>query len=226
MELTKIATIYTDFSEKFGVPRQSGLVDTKGKIVFEKPYRNPDFLRGLNDFSHIWLIWGFSKNKPKDISPTVRPPRLGGNARMGVFATRSPYRPNAIGLSSVRLLDIDLECEDAPVIFVEGADIVSGTPIYDIKPYLSFTDAHTDAVCGFAEDTASYKLKCVVPEDIKSEFSEEFLALLSQVLENDPRPSYHDDKTRVYKMDYAGYCVQFRADKEKIYVEKIRDAKV
>ena len=224
MKLTKIATIYTDFPEKFGVPRQSGLVNTRGKIVFEKEYRNLNFVRGLEDFSHIWLIWGFSKNKEKKISPTVRPPRLGGNVRMGVFATRSPYRPNAIGLSSVRLVKIDFEGENAPVIQIEGADIVSGTPIYDIKPYLAFTDAHTDAVCGFADDTASYKLKCVVPEEIKREFSEAFLDGLSQILENDPRPSYHDDPQRIYKMDYAGYCVEFESDNKKIYVKKIRDA--
>jgi tRNA-Thr(GGU) m(6)t(6)A37 methyltransferase TsaA len=225
MKLKKIATIYTDFPEKFGVPRQSGLADTKGRIVFEKQFRNPDFVRGLKEFSHIWLVWGFSKNKEREITPTVRPPRLGGNTRLGVFATRSPYRPNALGLSSVKLIDIDFTSADAPVIYVEGADTVSGTPIYDIKPYLSFTDSHTDAVCGFAENTKDYSIKCEISEEIKESFPEEFLDSLKNVLENDPRPSYHDNEDRVYKMDYAGYGIEFKSDNKTIYVEKIRDAK-
>ena len=172
MNLKIIAKIRTDFPNKFGIPRQSGLINTKAKIIFEKEYRNPIALRGLEDFSHLWLIWEFSQNDRKDWSPTVRPPRLGGNKRVGVFATRSPFRPNPLGLSSVKIERIYDDKENGTVIEVSGADLMDNTPIYDIKPYIPYTDCHTDARGGFSEEVFSQELNVEIPEKIKQKINE------------------------------------------------------
>ena len=204
-----IAKIYTDFREKFGIPRQSGLAkDTVGRIVFEPEYRVPEALRGIEEYSHLWLIWNFSEAEREGWSPTVRPPRLGGNKRMGVFATRSPFRPNAIGLSSVRLLSVE-DTAEGKVLVVAGADILDGTPIYDIKPYLAFTDSHPDAVCGFADEVRDYSLEVVIPEELKKGLSDEYIKALVSILSGDPRPQYKEDGDRIYGMIYGKYEVKF-----------------
>ena len=203
-----IAKIHSPFREKFGIPRQSGLASVPGEIVFEKPYRNPDALRGLEGFSHLWLIFSFSESVREDFSPTVRPPRLGGNRRMGVFATRSPFRPNAIGLSCVRLEKIE-QTEKGPVIHVRGADLLDGTPILDIKPYLPLADCHPEATGGFAEAVADYALTVQIPDEIKARIDNEALAVITEILAEDPRPSYQDDPSRIYHMDYAQYALSF-----------------
>lgn len=209
-----IAHVHTDFQSKFGVPRQAGLIDAlEGKIVFEPSYRVADALRGLEGFSHLWLIWDFSEAHRDDWSPTVRPPRLGGNQRMGVFATRSPFRPNPIGLSSVEISRIDLHTPEGPVIYIKGADLMDGTPIFDIKPYLPFTDSHPDARGGFADATRQQReLTVVIPDSVAARFSAEKLAALRAVLAHDPRPHYHDDPERTYGMDFAGTNLHFRVD--------------
>ncbi|MBQ3431472.1 MAG: tRNA (N6-threonylcarbamoyladenosine(37)-N6)-methyltransferase TrmO [Clostridia bacterium] len=205
--MQKIATIYTEFPEKFGIPRQSGLIDElEGKIIFEKPYRSIDAVRGLEEFSHLWLIWEFSANAEKPFSPTVRPPRLGGNKRMGVFATRSPFRPNRLGLSSLKIKKIDLEGKEAPIIYVSGADLMNGTPIYDIKPYVE-GDMHPDAVFGFTK-TPFPKLKVEIPESAAAKMGERLPALI-KVLENRPVPAYQNDPDRVYGMSFAGMEIHF-----------------
>ena len=210
LTLTPIARIRTDFGTKFGVPRQSGVVDKlTARIVFEPEYRNPDALRGLADFSHLWLLWHFSEVKQEGWSPTVRPPRLGGNARMGVFATRSPYRPNPIGLSSVRILSVELDTPKGPVITVAGADLMDGTPIFDIKPYLAYTDSHPDAVGGFIEGLTDRSVRVECHEALLAPLEEEVRTRLLAALAHDPRPTYQNDPTRVYGMDFAGYNVRF-----------------
>ena len=212
MKIAPIAYIHTDFPEKFGIPRQPGVVaELKGRIVFESEYRNPDMIRGLEEFSHIWLIWQFSKNLTEDgsskFSPTVRPPRLGGNKRIGVFATRSPFRPNPLGLSVVEIDRIEDNAAEGPVIYVKGADMVDGTPIYDIKPYIAYADSKPEAKGGFT-DSLKYKTLKVewdpvdIPENIKES--------LEKILSNDPRPHYQNDPDRVYGMSYAGYNVRFK----------------
>ena len=222
MEVKPIAHIETDFPTKFGVPRQSGLVKgLKGRIVFEKAYRDPEALRGLEGFSHIWLLWDFSEARrdSEGWRPTVRPPRLGGNRRMGVFATRSPFRPNNIGLSSVRIIGIDLHTPEGPVIVVEGADLMDGTPIFDIKPYLPFTDSHPDALAGFTDSPAPFRGRTVhFSEELLSAFDEEHVEALREVLLSDPRPHYHDDAERIYAMEFAGKEVKFRVDEDSIEV--------
>ena len=210
-----VAKIHTDFKTKFGVPRQSGLVkELKGRIVFEPEYRNPEALRGLEGFSHIWLLWDFSEahREGESWSPTVRPPRLGGNQRMGVWATRSPFRPNNIGLSSVRISKIDLHTPEGPVIEVEGADLMDGTPILDIKPYLPFTDAHPDAKGGFAEEQnqKTDPLIVEIPTDIEKLFDAEKLKALRGVLAADPRPHYQKDPERIYALEFADREVKFQ----------------
>jgi tRNA-Thr(GGU) m(6)t(6)A37 methyltransferase TsaA len=206
-----IARINTDFPTKFGIPRQSGLADgIKARIVFEPEYRNPYALRGLEGFSHIWLIWEFSAAVRKGWSPTVRPPRLGGNTRMGVFATRSPFRPNAIGLSCVKLDSIDLDTALGPVLNVSGADLMDKTPIFDIKPYLPFTDSHPDALGGFAESCKEYALTVDFPEKWLCLIPEDRRKALIQVLAQDPRPSYQNDPERVYGFEFAGFDVKFK----------------
>ena len=220
MEVKPIAHIETDFPSKFGVPRQSGLVKgLKGRIVFEEEYRDPEALRGLEGFSHIWLLWDFSEARRENEGwrPTVRPPRLGGNRRMGVFATRSPFRPNNIGLSSVRIIGIELHTSEGPVIEVEGADLMDGTPIFDIKPYLPFTDSHPDALAGFAEETFANQISTVrFSQELLSAFDEEHIEVLREVLLSDPRPHYHDDSERIYAMEFAGKEVKFCVKEERI----------
>ena len=214
-----IAHIQTDFPSKFGVPRQSGLADAlQAKIIFEPEYRNPDCVRGLEDFSHIWLLWSFSETKQREFSPTVRPPRLGGNRHMGVFATRSPFRPNGIALSCVRLEKIEFTSKNEPVLLVRGADMVSGTPIYDIKPYLPFTDSHPDAVAGFADAVRDYELRVEFPEGLLCAVPPEIREGLVQVLRQDPRPSYQNDPERVYGFGFAGFEVKFTVDGEALTV--------
>lgn len=210
MNIDPIAYIRTDFSEKFGIPRQSGLAtQLQARIVFEPEYRNPDLLRGLEDFSHIWLIWEFSANQGKWQS-LVRPPRLGGNKLMGVFATRSPFRPNPIGLSCVELVNIEISRTEGPVIYVKGADLMDGTPVYDIKPYISYADSRSHARCGYVENLRERQLKVVIPASCAENFPDkEKLPALIEVLKLDPRPSYHDDPDRVYGMSFAGRNIKF-----------------
>ncbi len=210
-ELSIIARIRTSFPSKFGIPRQSGLVNTTAKIVFEKEYRDDSALRGLEDFSHLWLIWGFSENQTEGWSPTVRPPRLGGNKRVGVFATRSPNRPNPIGLSSVKIDKIFRDGENGTVITVLGADLLDGTPIYDIKPYLSFTDCHIDAVGGFADDVLNDGLLVEIPENLKQKIKAEDLDNIIEILMSDPRPHYQNDG-RVYAFEFSRYHIEFRVE--------------
>ena len=206
-----IARIRSDFSTKFGIPRQSGLVEElEAAVVFEPEYRNPDALRGLEGFSHLWLIWEFSQARRESWSPTVRPPRLGGNRRLGVFATRSPFRPNPIGLSCVRLLGVDLHTPEGPVIRVAGADLMDGTPIYDIKPYLPYADCKPQAVGGFASVPKEASLEVDCPAELLTLVPEGKRAALLGVLAQDPRPQYQDDPERVYGMAFGGLEVRFR----------------
>ena len=224
MEIRPIAYIQTDFPEKFGVPRQSGLAKhLRGKIIFEKEYRNADALRGLDGFSHLWLIWEFSANHRTDQwQPTVRPPRLGGNVQMGVFATRSPFRPNPLGLSCVRISDIDLNTSDGPVIYVTGADLMDGTPIYDIKPYIRYADSRPEAVCGYVDELHERCLKVVVPAGLSDNIEEKnIIPSLIETLRLDPRPSYHNDPDREYGMSFAGYNVRFRVCDDTLTVTDI-----
>ena len=206
-----IARIHNDFSDKFGIPRQSGLVPSlPSTIVFEKPYRNREALRGIEEYSHLWLLWQFSRSQRGEWSPTVRPPRLGGNRRMGVFATRSPFRPNPIGLSSVKLLGVEHTKEHGSVLHVAGADLMDGTPIVDIKPYLAYTDSHPEAVGGFADDFVDYGLTVDIAEDLLARVQPDKREVLLAVLRQDPRPSYQHDPERVYAMDFGPYTVSFR----------------
>lgn len=217
-----IARIYTDFPEKFGIPRQSGLIEElKGKIVFEKEYRSVDALRGLEDFSHVWLIWQFSEAvREKGWSATVRPPLLGGNTRMGVFATRSPFRPNPIGLSCVKLERIEFT-EEGPVLYVAGADLMNGTPIYDIKPYLPYADSKPDAVGGFTENLAERRLEVEISEELLDRVPKDRREALVKVLEADPRPSYQSDPERVYGMSFAGLEIKFSVSEYVLHVQSV-----
>lgn len=217
-----IAKIYTEFDEKFGIPRQSGLVkETVGRIVFEPEYRVPEAFRGIEGYSHLWLIWQFSEAVRDTWSPTVRPPRLGGNKRMGVFATRSPYRPNAIGLSSVKLLEVKETGNEGTVLIVGGADLLSGTPIYDVKPYLAFTDSHPDAIGGFADDVVDYKIEVKICEGAARKLSKEEAGKLVAILEQDPRPSYKADDERSYGMKFEGKEITFKYEESKLIVTDI-----
>lgn len=208
--MIEIARIHTDFPTKFGLPRQSGLVDSlKGFIVFAPKYRDPRALRGLEGFSHIWLIWKFSESICEDWSPTVRPPRLGGNTTMGVFATRSPFRPNPIGLSCVRLESIDYDAPDGPVLHISGADLMDGTPIYDIKPYLPYADSHPDATGGFAQDVMDYALQVEFPEEWLALVPEDKREGLIGILEQDPRPGYRRNDSRRFGIRFADMDVRF-----------------
>jgi len=209
-ELRYIARIRSPFAEKFGIPRQSGVVeDVQATVVFEPEFRNADAVRGLEGFSHIWLIWQFSQAVRDTWSPTVRPPRLGGNERMGVFATRSPFRPNAIGLSSVRLEKVELDDELGPVLHVSGADLMDGTPIFDIKPYLPYTDCHSEATGGFTDSTAMERLTVDFPAELLERVEPDQRPGLLGVLESDPRPRYQDDPQRVYGLTFAERNVKF-----------------
>ena len=221
--LRVIARIRSDFPTKFGVPRQSGLVEAlKSTVVFEPPYRNPDALRGLESFSHIWLIWQFSGAVRESWSPTVRPPRLGGNARMGVFATRSPFRPNPIGLSAVRLEGIDLHTPDGPVLRVAGADLMDGTPIYDIKPYLAYGDCIPEAGAGYTSSLPERLLEVDLPERWLALVPQDRREALLGVLAHDPRPSYQRDPERVYGLSFAGLDVRFTVTGDVLTVCQIR----
>ena len=208
-KLNIVARIRSEFPTKFGIPRQSGLVPSlRARIVFEPEFRNAEALRGIEEFSHLWLIWGFSEVQQEGWSPTVRPPRLGGNRRMGVFATRSPFRPNPIGLSCVELIEADFNPKN-PTLLVGGADLMDGTPIYDIKPYLLTTDCHPEATKGFTQEHENYQLEVEIPEAIARRLKPENLDKLREVLAQDPRPAYHHDEDRVYGFPFDGYEVRF-----------------
>ncbi|MDD2243064.1 MAG: tRNA (N6-threonylcarbamoyladenosine(37)-N6)-methyltransferase TrmO [Dysgonamonadaceae bacterium] len=204
-----IAKIHTDFQTKFGVPRQSGLISSlQGKIIFEPEYRNVDAVRGLEGYEYIWLIWQFSEAIIENWSPTVRPPRLGGNKRVGVFATRSPFRPNPIGLSSVKLEKVEITVDNGPVLFVSGIDMMDGTPIYDIKPYIPL-DCHQGAAGGFSDDMSEKELQVIFPDVLLKLIDEEKRKTLLKVLSKDPRPSYQEDPERIYGIAFAGKDVRF-----------------
>lgn len=221
MELKIIAKVKSEFTDKFGIPRQSGILKkSPAQIVFEPEYQNREAVRGLEEFSHIWVLWGFSKNEEKSWSPTVRPPRLGGNTRMGVFATRSPYRPNPIGISSVELEKIEYT-KEGPVLHIKGADILDGTPVYDIKPYLAYTDCHVEARGGFAGEVEDYCAEVEIPEELAKGLDESFIENLVCILKHDPRPSYKKDETRVYGFFYGGYEIKFEGFGTRINVISI-----
>lgn len=214
-----IARMKSDFPDKFGIPRQSGLVgELRSTIIFEPEYRNADALRGLEDFSHLWIIWQFSKAVRSQWSPTVRPPRLGGNMRMGVFATRSPFRPNSIGLSSVKLLSIENTQQYGPVIHVAGADLMDGTPIFDIKPYIPYSDCHGDATGGFTDAADDFLLDVEFPEELLQKVPENKRQALTGVLRHDPRPSYQQDSDRSYGLSFGGYNIRFQVKAQTLTV--------
>lgn len=214
-----IARIHTDFKEKFGIPRQSGIADEiVGRIVFEPEYRVKEALRGIEGYSHLWLIWQFSEAVREDWSPTVRPPRLGGNKRVGVFATRSPYRPNPIGLSSVRLVGIEDTNDFGRTLLVAGADLLDGTPIYDIKPYLAYTDSHPDATGGFSDPVREYGLKVNICKELLSKIDVSKQKSLIKILEHDPRPSYQDDPKREYGFKFSDYEIFFKVSGDTLTV--------
>lgn len=216
-----IARIHTDFPQKFGIPRQSGLVEElEGKIIFEPEYRSPDAVKGLEKFDYIWLLWEFDVPDRENWAATVKPPRLGGNTTMGVFATRSPFRPNHVGLSCVRLKSVELT-EKGPVITVAGADLRDGTSIYDIKPYLAYTDSHPNAKSGFADEVYDYGLKVVFPEDLLAIIPKEKQAAIIKVLEQDPRPQYQEDPDRRYGVAFTGFDVRFKVKDDVLTVVEI-----
>jgi len=217
-----IAHIHTPYTSKFGIPRQSGLAENViCEIEFLPKYRNPDAVRGLSDFSHIWVLWKFEGFESEDWSPTVRPPRLGGNTRMGVFATRSPNRPNPIGLSSLKLLGIDTSSPKSPILKVSGADMLDNTAIYDIKPYIPFTDSHPNASSGFAAEHIDYRLKVTFSEGIFSELSEEKMENIKQILSFDPRPSYQNDAERIYGLNLYNHEIKFKVIGDELIVLSI-----
>lgn len=217
-----IARMRSDFSTKFGIPRQSGLVEAlRSTIVFEPEFRNADALRGIEDFSHLWLIWQFSQAVRSGWSPTVRPPRLGGNARMGVFATRSPFRPNNLGLSSVRLLGVEHTAAWGTVLHVGGADLLDGTPIFDIKPYIPYGDCHPEATGGFTDQAGKFLLEVDFPPELLSRLPEEKREAALGVLEHDPRPSYQRDPQRVYGLTFAGWDIRFRVEENLLTVTDV-----
>lgn len=223
INLKVIARVRNDFPTKFGLPRQSGLASSlMSKIVFEDAYRIPEALRGIDGYSHLWLIWGFSEAFGEKWSPTVRPPRLGGNRRVGVFATRAPYRPNPIGLSSVRLEAVE-KTPDGTVLVVSGADIMDQSPIYDIKPYLPYVDIHSDATDGFTALTKNYRLKVDFPKELLSQIPTELQDTLIEALAGDPRPSYHTDPERIYGLAYARYDVKFTVKDGILHVLSINE---
>ena len=211
MELQPIAHFRSPFTSKFGIPKQSGLVEElRGEIVFEPAFRNADYLRGIEEFDYLWLIWEFSANPHKAVSPVVRPPVLGGNERVGVFATRSPFRPNPLGLSSVKIESVEWESARGPIIHVLGADLMDGTPIFDIKPYIVYADSHADARSGFVDKRQWPKLQVVLPDELNELFSDEQLKALRHTLELDPRPHYQNDPQKVYGMPFEGRDIHFR----------------
>lgn len=216
-----VAHIYNDFDGKFGVPRQSGLVEgLEARIIFCPEYRNVEALRGLEGFTHIWLLWDFSMAHSEKWSPTVRPPRLGGNKRMGVWATRSPFRPNNIGLSSVRIIRIELETPEGPVIYVEGADLMNGTPILDIKPYLPFTDSHPEASSGWTSEVVTSPLLVIISDEVRQQypFTPRQWTAIEGILESDPRPHYQNDTKRIYSFEFRGVTLRFKVEDGKAIV--------
>jgi tRNA-Thr(GGU) m(6)t(6)A37 methyltransferase TsaA len=220
-----IAHIETDFPEKFGIPRQSGLVDNLSRIVFEPKFRDINAFRGIEGYSHLWIIWQFSEAVRDNFSPTVHPPRLGGNVQMGVFATRSPFRPNSLGLSSVKLEKLETDEKNGPVLYVSGADMLNNTPIYDVKPYLAYTDSHPDAVCGFSDDVADYKLNVCFPKELLKKLPEEKRSAAIGILEQDPRPSYINDSERIYGVAFSGQNIRFKVDGENLTVTEVDEYK-
>ena len=222
IRLKIIARIKTDFPTKFGIPRQSGLIpELKGRIVFEPEYSEEAAFRGLEGYSHLWIIWKFSEAVSENWSPTVRPPRLGGNKRMGVFATRSPFRPNPIGLSSVKIEKISYGTPDGTVIEVSGADLMDGTPIYDIKPYIAFTDSHPDASGGFSTDVFDKRLNVLYECKEAENLPEEIKKSLTEILASDPRPAYQNDINRIYSFEYSDYVIKFSVENQNIKVISI-----
>ena len=221
-EIQAIARMKSDFPTKFGIPRQSGLVEElRSTIVFEPDFRNPDALRGIEGYSHLWLIWQFSEAVRQDWSPTVRPPRLGGNTRMGVFATRSPFRPNSLGLSCVRLLEVEQTTNFGTVLRVGGADLMDGTPIFDIKPYIAYGDAHPEALGGFTDHAGDFLLHVNFPDNLLNRIPHDKRQALLGVLSHDPRPSYQRSSDRVYGLSFAGLNIRFRVDGENLFVLEI-----
>lgn len=216
-----IAKIENEFTSKFGIPRQSGLIETESKIIFEPQYRDPDAIRGIEGFSHLWIIWEFSMSKTEKWKPTVRPPRLGGNKRVGVFATRSPFHPNPIGLSCVKIKSVEKTTEYGPIITVIGADMMNGTPIYDIKPYIPFSDAHPEALGGFAEEKFYKKLSVSFSEESLKELTPNDLTILTKLLEQDPRPAYQHDPTREYSFEYGNLSIKFNVKDNNLTVKSI-----
>lgn len=220
-KIKPIAVIKNDFTSKFGIPRQSGILDKmESKIVFEPEYRVGEALRGIEQYSHLWLIWLFSQSVDDKFRPTVRPPRLGGNKRVGVFATRSPFRPNSLGLSSVKLKEVLNTSDCGKILIVTGADLMDDTPIFDIKPYVKYSDSHPEAECGFSDEFKDYSLKVVIPEDIKKSLPEEKLETITDILRNDPRPSYQHDPEREYSFEHGGISISFKVDGEVLTVTK------
>lgn len=217
-----IARMHSDFATKFGIPRQSGLVEElRSTIVFEPEFRNADALRGIEDFTHLWIIWQFSEAVRQGWSPTVRPPRLGGNTRMGVFATRSPFRPNNLGLSCVRLLGVEHTAEYGTVLHVGGADLMDGTPIFDIKPYISYSDCHPEAAGGFTDHADSFLLDVDFPEELLSRLPKDKRSAAIGVLSHDPRPSYQRNPDRIYGLTFSGYDIRFTVNDKKLTVHTV-----
>lgn len=225
VQMKIIAHIHTDFPQKFGIPRQSGLSELlKARIIFLPPYRSVEAFRGLEEYSHIWIIWQFSDlNSDAVYGPTVRPPRLGGNKRMGVFATRSPYRPNPMGLSAVKLERIEYTKAHGPVLHVSGADLLDGTPIFDIKPYLAYTDSRPYAVSGFAAEVEDYKLNVECEPLAEQKIMPEYKEALYEVLSQDPRPSYHNNPDRIYGLSFANMEIKFKVDGDKLYIIDVKN---
>lgn len=218
-----IAKMRSDFPTKFGIPRQSGLAENlRSAIVFEPQYRNADALRGLEDFSHLWIIWQFSEAVRKEWTPTVRPPRLGGNTRMGVFATRSPFRPNSIGLSCVKIIGLEQTPDNGTVIHVAGADLMDGTPILDIKPYIPYCDAHPEALGGFTTNADDYLLIVDFPPGLLEQLPKDKRAAAVEVLSHDPRPSYQADSERLYGLSFAGFDIRFTVEDKTLYVKEVK----
>lgn len=216
--LTPIAHMESDFPTKFGIPRQSGIASLSSRIVFDKEFCREEAFRGIEDYSHLWIIWGFSEAKQERWSPTVRPPRLGGNVRMGVFATRSPFRPNPLGLSSVRLLSVENDGKNGISLVVEGADLMSGTPIYDIKPYIPYTDSHPQASGGFSDDVREDRLSISIEDSLLKQVPQDKRDALLSILRHDPRPHYQNDPERIYGFPFAGLEIKFRVENDVLTV--------
>lgn len=224
IEVEVIARIHTDFPSKFGIPRQSGIVESlEGKIIFEPKFRSEAAVKGLENHSYLWLIWQFSEVVDQGWNPTVRPPRLGGNTRVGVFASRSPFRPNHLGLSSVKLKRIELDEDLGPILYVSGVDIMDNTPIVDIKPYMPYADSHPEASTGIFENVDKKKLKVHFPQELLDKVPEEKRDLMKEVLAEDPRPSYQNDAQRIYGLSFAGRNVRFRVDEDELIVLEVED---